>query len=149
VQEKITAALQKTGHPIAPGELAKLVDMEGSALGYHLKNMLDAGTLKASGAARSRRIGLPAHDFAAPASESFPRQRQPKKHRKAKRASKRAAAPRARAAEAHAAPAAKRFIPAVDADRRLVIVNGGEPLIFDDEQTAAIATLLFTHYDKE
>jgi hypothetical protein len=29
-----------------------------------------------------------------------------------------------------------------------VIVNGGEPLIFTDAQTEAIAALLFTHYDK-
>jgi hypothetical protein len=28
-----------------------------------------------------------------------------------------------------------------------VIVNGAEPLIFNDEQTEAIATLLFQHYD--
>lgn len=42
----------------------------------------------------------------------------------------------------YARPAA-RFIPAVDAESRLIIINGHEPLIFTDEQTEAIATLLY------
>lgn len=45
-------------------------------------------------------------------------------------------------------PEAKRFIPAYTADDRLVLVNGGgEPQIFDPEQTAAIATLLLNHFE--
>jgi hypothetical protein len=44
-----------------------------------------------------------------------------------------------------AAPAV-RFIPVVDAEKCLHIINGGEPVSFNDEQTAAIATLLFQHY---
>jgi hypothetical protein len=62
-------------------------------------------------------------------------------------ATRRSAAHAARRAPRAAAPA-ERFIPTVDVASRLVIVNGGEPLIFSDEQTAAIAALLFQHYDK-
>lgn len=43
--------------------------------------------------------------------------------------------------------AAAPFIPAIDADSRLIIVNGAEPHIFDPQQTEAIATLLATHFE--
>ena len=46
-----------------------------------------------------------------------------------------------------AARPAEVFIPAVDADTRLVIVNGGPLLHFTEEQTVAIATLLANHYE--
>jgi hypothetical protein len=41
---------------------------------------------------------------------------------------------------------AERFIPTVDAELGLHIINGAAPLSFDPEQTLAIATLLFNHY---
>lgn len=142
MQEQILAALKKLG-PSSPGQVADHLGEASSSIGYHLKRMLDAGTIKAQGATSGRRIALPDQDFGAPPSAPT---KGKKKHRKAKHAkARKAPTPRAQ----RAATPAERFIPTVDAERRLVIVNAGEPLIFNDEQTAAIATLLFTHYDKE
>ena len=45
------------------------------------------------------------------------------------------------------AAAAERFIPTVDVDKRLILVNGGEPQVFTEPQTLAIAQLLFQHYE--
>jgi DNA-binding transcriptional ArsR family regulator len=144
MQEQILAALKKLG-PSSPGAIADHLETEAGKLSYHFKQLLDAGTMKATGSGRRRQLALADQAFAAAATEAAPPQRR-KKHKKAKHAkpARRAAARRA----PRAAVPAERFIPTVDAERRLVIVNGGEPLIFSDAQTEAIATLLFTHYDK-
>jgi hypothetical protein len=142
MQEQITAALQKLG-PSTRAELAADLDSSGPAVGYHLKAMLGVGTIKAAGSMKERRFALPDQELAG--SSAAPPQRR-KKHRKSPHAKR---APRAATPRARATTKPERFLATVDAERRLVIVNGGEPLIFNDEQTAAIATLLFTHYDKE
>lgn len=143
MQDKITAALKDLGRPVSPAQLANAADVPLSSLGYHMKKMLNAGTLKGVGKSNNRRVGLPDHDFGATAPEATPPQRR-KKHDKKKHA------PRAQRAAAATRPAKplERFIATVDAERRLVIVRDGDPQIFSDAQTEAIATLLFTHYDK-
>ena len=43
--------------------------------------------------------------------------------------------------------AAVQFIPAIDAENRLVLVNGSAPHIFNPQQTQAIADLLLMHFE--
>jgi hypothetical protein len=73
-----------------------------------------------------------------------PKSRKPR-HAKRPRRAKGASTPHPRPA---AQAPAERFIPTVDERSCLVIVNGAEPHIFNEAQTAAIASLLFLHYDK-
>ena len=68
-------------------------------------------------------------------SSAPPQERKPKKRRKAK-------APRARPTAI-----ASTFLPTVDADRNLVLINDGAIARFNDAQTLAIATLLSQHYE--
>jgi DNA-binding Lrp family transcriptional regulator len=140
IGEQIIAALKKIG-PCRPGELADHLEVEHSAIGYHLKKMLEAGTLKAIGNSAARRIGLPDQTFeeagAPPQPRAKPKARKQKKHRKA---------PKARAPQA--ARPAECFIPVVDAEKRLHIINGGTPVSYDGVQTLAIAELLFAHYEE-
>jgi DNA-binding Lrp family transcriptional regulator len=143
MQEQILAALKKLG-PTSPGALEDHLGASHAGLGRHLKEMLDAGTIKAAGVTKSRRLALPDQDFGD--KPAPPQRRKPKQHAKRgqrKAAKKAPARPRAPYAPQ---PAAERFIPAVDAASRLIIVNGAEPLIFTDTQTEAIASLLFQHY---
>jgi DNA-binding Lrp family transcriptional regulator len=140
-KDDILAALKKIG-PCAPAALAKQLGAEPSALAYHLKIMLDAGTIKAAGASAARRLALPEQEFGTGSSPTPPQHR--RKARKSKGKSKHGKARRAR--KTPLASPAERFIPTVDAASRLVIVNGAEPLIFDEAQTTAIAALLFQHY---
>lgn len=139
--EEITVGLKKIG-PTSPGALADHLHVELPALRYHLKKLLDAGTIKAQGTTANRRIAMPDQKFEEPNEPETTKQtlRKPKKGKKAK---KRKAAPAKQAARA---PAAERFIPTVDADSRLCIINGAEPMFFSEEQTEKIAELLFVHY---
>jgi DNA-binding transcriptional ArsR family regulator len=142
-QDLVLAGLKKIG-PCSPGNLADHLEVEPAALGYHLKKLLDANAIKANGRSNARRIALPDQKFDEAATPP-PQQRKQQKARKPKggRKTRQHRTPH-RAAER--AQPAERFIPAVDAQQRLVIVNGGEPLVFTDEQTSAIADLLLQHY---
>jgi hypothetical protein len=142
MEAQIIAALKKLGHAVSPGALADHMEVDAGSHGFRLalKAVLDAGTAVAQGKTSGRRIALPGMKFDAPDASA----RKPKKHTKAKGGHKKKR--RATATRTPAAPI-ERFIPTVDASSRLVIVNGAEPLIFNDEQTEAIATLLFQHYD--
>jgi hypothetical protein len=71
-----------------------------------------------------------------------PQERTQKKARKQKKHRKAPAARTPRTAR----PTAERFVPTVDAEKRLHIINGGAPISFDDSQTEAIASLLLQHY---
>lgn len=139
-KEQILAALKKLG-PSSPGALADHLEVD-QLPGTLIKQLLDAKELKATGAARGRRIALPDQQF--DAADAPPQQRKPKagKKRKGPKAKKARKAPRARTADTPA----PRFIPVVDAEKRLHIINGSEPVSFSDAQTEAIATLLFQHY---
>jgi DNA-binding Lrp family transcriptional regulator len=148
MQEQILAALKKLG-PSSPGQIAEHLGTEGTKLSTHFKALLDAGTIKATGVTRGRRLALPDQDLAAPAPPPAARA-----HQAPQGEARQAAAPRqgperaARRSSARERPApAERFIPAVDKDARLIIVNGGEPHIFSEAQTEAIASLLFQHYN--
>lgn len=143
MQDKITAALTKLG-PVSPGELADHLSVGSSKLGYHIKVMLDAGTLKASGSTGNRRIALPDQKLD-PA--STPPQRR-KKATKAKAKPKRAA-PKARAPQPAAAPAGD-FLTAITADCRLVLFNPGsaKPLVLTEDQTERVAELMYAHFEE-
>lgn len=143
--EQITAALQKLG-PSRPGEVADHLGIEPYQLAYQLKKMLDAGTVKATGSATARRIALPDQKFDETPAPPQPRATKPKKHRKAKRARKATTKRTPSAARPADAAPAPRFIPTVDSERRLHIINGAAPISFDDVQTEAIADLLLQHY---
>jgi hypothetical protein len=135
MREKILAALKKLG-PSAPGAIAKEISEKPEHVGYHMRAMAVAKALKAGGAGRARHYALPDQDLAGhkapPQRDSAPR--------------KPAAKPRA-AAPAAATRPAERFIPVVDAEKRLYIINSGEPLSFNEAQTLKIAELLFVHYE--
>jgi DNA-binding transcriptional ArsR family regulator len=136
--EQITAALRKLG-PASPTAIANQVGAEPSAAGYHLRRILKAKELIASGTSNNRLYALLDQKLDR---QSAPPQshRAPSKSKKSGHVKKKAyrAAPTARTAE--------RFIPTVDVDLGLHIINGREPLSFNAEQTEAIATLLFNHY---
>lgn len=142
-QEEIIAGLKKIG-PCRPGELADHLHLEHSALGYHLKKLLEAGIVKATGTSNARRVALPDQKFEESTGPDAPPQRRQKResHKKAKhpRKAPRRTAPAARTAE--------RFVPTVDAELRLHIINGSDPVSFSEQQTADIAALLLQHYDK-
>lgn len=139
-QDKITAALRKLG-PISPGELADHLGVSREALATPLKAMLDAGAVKATGVTKSRRIALPDQKFES--TRSAPPQQRRKQHKRRRHGK----AKRPQRAPRTTRPAAtERFIPAMDAENGLVIVNGGEPVIFTPAQTQDIATLLLQHF---
>jgi DNA-binding Lrp family transcriptional regulator len=125
----ITAALKKLG-PSSPRVIADETGIDPGALGFHLRTMAKAGTLTATGTTMNRVYTLVAG--AAAPTRATPPQKRSKKARKQKRAR---------------TAAVERFIPAIDADARLVIVNGAEPHIFNPEQTSAIAALLLGHFE--
>jgi ParB/RepB/Spo0J family partition protein len=66
MQDQILAALKKLG-PSSPGQIAEHLGTEGTKLSTHFKALLDAGTIKATGVTRGRRLALPDQDLAAPA----------------------------------------------------------------------------------
>lgn len=133
MREKIAVALKKLG-PSAPGIIARELGEESSKVGYHIRAMEADKSLIAAGKGRGRIYGLPDQKLDGERSAP-PQKHKQKKHRKAKHAPRRTAP-----------PARATFIAAVDADSRLVLINGSEPQIFSEEQTEAIATLLFQHY---
>lgn len=136
--EDITSALRKHG-AISPGALAQHLGVD-QLPGQLIKTMLEENTIKAAGAARGRRLALPDQEIKG-VTDAPP---QPRKQRKAKKARK---PKKARTAQApRTAAPAERFVPTVDSEKRLHIINGAAPLSFNDEQTAAIATLLLQHY---
>jgi DNA-binding Lrp family transcriptional regulator len=148
MQDQILAALKKLG-PSSPGQIAEHLGTEGTKLSTHFKALLDAGTIKATGVTRGRRLALPDQDLAAPAPpqpREHPKRRKAKHAKRPRRAKAPSARPAARAPRERPAPA-ERFIPTVDKDARLIIVNGGEPHIYSEAQTEAIASLLFQHYN--
>jgi hypothetical protein len=143
-KEQITAALKKLG-PSKPGEVADHLGADySSGMKYTVKSMLDAGELKAIGATVSRRIALPDQKF--DEAGAPPQERQKPAKRKGGRKAKHARKPRSAPAPRTSSAAAVRFIPTVDADKRLHIINGSDPVSFSDAQTEAIATLLLQHY---
>jgi DNA-binding transcriptional ArsR family regulator len=132
MQEQILAALKKLG-PSSPGHLAEHLGATSAVLKPHFRALLDAGAIKAAGVTKSRRLALPDQDLDGlrDAGRAPPQPRKAKKPKSRKpRHAKRALHPHGRRALAP------------------VIVNGAEPHIFNEEQTAAIASLLFQHYDK-
>lgn len=139
--DDITSALKKIG-PCSPGKLAEELGVE-QLPGLVLKQLIEDETIKAAGAARGRRLALPDQKIEDAKGAPPQKRKKPRKGKKAKKPRKpqtRRAPPAARSAE--------RFMPMVDVERRLVVINGGaEPLIYTAEQTLAIATLLFNHYE--
>lgn len=137
-KEQFLAALKKLG-PSKPGVIADHLGVEYQNLKRAVREMLAAGEIKAIGKTAGRVLMLPDQKLEDRTGAPPQRRQKPKNRRKAKHARKARTAPAARSTE--------RFIPTVDIDRRLVIVNGGDPVIFNGEQTLAIAELLFNHYD--
>lgn len=134
-REQILAALKKLG-PSSPTAIANSTSISPSLTGYHLRALLKDHQVKASGRSNDRVYALPDQKLdGAP-----PQERKQKKGGKRK-AGKKAGTPRTRAAAVSA------FLPAVDADRNLVLINGAAITRYNDEQTAAIATLLSQHYE--
>jgi len=137
-KEQILAALKKLG-PSSPTAVANSLGAEPSAVGYHLRNMLAAKTIKAAGTTNNRVYALPDQDMQGV--KSAPPQQRKKPAKRGNGA--RAGTPRARSA----APADS-FLPAYTADDRMVIVHQGEAAqIFSAEQTQAIADLLLDHFE--
>jgi DNA-binding transcriptional ArsR family regulator len=141
-KETVLAALKKLG-PCKPGELADYLEVERPVITAHLKPLLDSGEVKATGATMSRRIALADQKFDEASTPTPPQRKQQSRKPKSGRKTRQHRTPHRSAARAEPT---ERFIPAVDAQQRLVIVNGGEPLVFTDEQTSAIADLLLQHY---
>jgi hypothetical protein len=142
--DQIKAALKKLG-PVSPGALYDHLETTAAIAGPVVKDMLAGDELKATGATASRRIALPDQKFedvqsAPPQQRRKPAGKRKRKGKKAKRASR-----TPRAAVPSPAPA-ERFVPTVDAEKRLHIINGAAPVSFSEAQTEAIATLLFQHY---
>lgn len=137
MKEKILAALRKLG-PRAPTAVANEIGESSSKVGYHMRAMAEVKELKASGNGRARIYGLPDQDLARP-EEAPPQQRRATARKPRRKTAAKKAAPAARTAE--------RFIPVVDAERRLYIINGAEPIAYNESQTLAIATLLQQHYE--
>jgi len=136
--EQILAALKTTG-PISPGTLADRLEVSKSALDYHLKRMIEAGTVKAAGVTKSRRVALPDQKFDAAEAP-------PQEHKRSKKKKHKGKTRKARAAKPTPAPRGD-FTPAITADLRLVLIDGTQPAqIFQEEQTTAIAELLFQHF---
>ena len=137
-KEQILAALKKLG-PSSPTAVANSMGAEPSAIGYHLRNMLAAKTIKAAGTSNSRVYALPDQDIEGVKSAAPQQRKKPGKRRKGKRA----AAPRARSTAALDA-----FLPAITAGLGLVICNGAQaPQVFSPEHTQAIADLLLNHFE--
>lgn len=138
MKDKIIAALKKLG-PRAPAAIANEIAESSSKVGYHMRAMAEAKELKASGNGRGRIYGLPDQDLARPEGPPPQQRRAPSHKSRRKTPVKRMRALAARAAE--------RFIPVVDAERRLYIINGADPVAYTEVQTLAIATLLQQHYE--
>lgn len=135
-KDQILATLKQLG-PSSPTAIANSMHAEASAIGYHLRSMLEAKTVKASGTSNNRVYALPDQKIES-APPAPPRGR--KKKGNGKRPKAKPAAPRAR-------PAAPLFLPAITEDWRLVVVQESGHAVFTPEQTQAIADLLLTHFE--
>lgn len=143
VREQVLAALKQlqTGTPV---EIAAKAGVERYIAGRHLRDLLAEGKIKSSGKGRGLRYGVSdnalAHDQET--DTPAPPARQKKKRKGAKK--RKAGTARKRAEKAST------FIPALTAKNELVCVgrNDGEaPILFNPEQTLAIAALCQTHFE--
>jgi len=142
-QDQITAALRKLG-PCAPAALAAELGCKRDALMYHVRAMLAVRAVQLGGTRMNRVLALPDQEIAG-ASPPPPQRRKPSRKKKGSGAGSKPGARPARAARPAAEPF---FIPAIDADGRLVCVNGsGDPVVFSSAQTERIATLLLKHFE--
>ena len=154
--EAITAALRKFG-VMSPGELADHLGAETSALGPHLKKMLEAKQLKATGVTNRRRVALPDQEFpTADAPPSAPRKKKrtagkksnKKPNGKGTRKHRRTRASKPEAPATPPAEAAEDFTAAITADGRLVVLESGQQAcIYTPAETNRIADLLLAHYE--
>ena len=128
-QQLILDTLAKLG-PSKPFVIADKTGIEAANVGYHLRQLLNDGQVKASGTSNDRLYALPGQKLEG---ESAPPQR-----RKAKNGAARARP---------AAPAAG-FLPAFTADQRLVVIEGERAArIFSTDETQKLADLLLQHFD--
>lgn len=139
--EKILAALKTLG-PSSPRALADHLKVDPGKLSYHLRTMLAAKTIQASGTTSGRLYALPGQkiDGATPPPSRKKHTKKAKgKHRKSRAARQATTAPAAESATA--------FVPAYTADGRLVIVaDNTPPQIFSTAQTEAVAQLLGNYW---
>jgi len=130
IQEKILTALKKLG-PSSPRVIADQVGIDPGKVSYALGRLLKAKTLKAAGTSNDRVYALPEQKL--------------ESHRKKKnngKAKDKARAPQPPRTETPL------FLPALTEGNGLVLVRAGEePLIFNPQQTLAIAGLLLTHFE--
>jgi len=129
-REQILAAVKKLG-PSSPLQISDHTGLSSSLCGYHLRGLVEAGLVKATGSTASRKYeaidGAP------------PQDRKPPAKRKKKRASKKPRAARPR-------PAESEFIAAVTHDARIVVIDGNAIKTYSPEQSSAIADLALTHF---
>jgi DNA-binding transcriptional ArsR family regulator len=131
IRDEILAALKKLGRS-APLVIADTVGGSASKCGYHLRALEQAGAVKAEGRGRAR-------TYALAGGAGGGRTKKKRKGRKARRAQ---GTPRQQRQVAAA------FIPALTAGGGLLVVgHGAAPLTFTPDQAAAIADLLFQHYE--
>lgn len=135
--QQVLAALKKLG-PSKPREIVDHIGADQAAVKKALKELLAAGDVKASGKTTGRIYALPGQEFQA---ADAPQQR------KQKKGGKRKAGKKTRTTRPRPAAAADAFLPTVDADRNLVLINDAAVTRFNDAQTLAIATLLSQHYE--
>jgi hypothetical protein len=133
--EQVTAALRKLGEASPPLAIANALGADPQKTGYRLRAMLGEKALIAFGSGRGRTYALPDSERPStpPQSDRAPTKRK-KRHAKKPHRAPRAARP------------TERFIPTVDAELQLHIINGAAPVSYNEAQTAAIATLLLAHY---
>lgn len=137
IRQQILAALKKLG-PAAPRAITDEVGVDQSIVSYHLRELVKAKALKASGTTSARVYALPEQKLEA--TKGAP-QRRKKSKGNGRRAKPKPRAPRAQ-------PTAPLFLPAITEDWRLVIVQqDGVHAVFTPEQTQAIADLLLTHFE--
>lgn len=145
----ITAALRKAGRKINSTELYELLGTDEP----RPKVMSEIMALKKTGEVVSFPGDSPRKTLYAIGSGSAPHPRPPSPRARgfADKTDKKPAKPPKRKPKADPAPAAScnvaDFLPAMTADKRLVIVGGTEPLMFSIEQTQNIADLIFENFE--
>jgi hypothetical protein len=140
-KDQIAAALRKLG-PSTPAALATELDATRNTLQYHLKAMLADKAVHAAGNRLNRVVALPDQKIeGAPPQSRKPPRRKKKSNGTAKKTKRAPRAARTSTPEAV-------FIPAIDAECRLVCINGGAaPTVYSEAQTQRIATLLLKHFE--
>lgn len=134
-REQILAALKKLG-PSSPTAIANATGISPSLTGYYLRALLKDDQVKAAGTSNDRVYALPDQKLDGT----------PPQERKQKKGGKRKAGKKTRAVRPRTA-AETTFLPTVDAERNLVLIDGGSVTRFNDAQSLAIATLLSQHYE--